>query len=854
MKSITVTLSAPQILVGATAQASALLVDASGSAITDRIPTWTSLAPAIVSVTSTGTITGLQAGGAVVRATSGSATGDATIVVTNPSASGISLSRDTATVFIPNGAVQLIPTVKDLNGGIIRNPTIFWQSTAPLIATVNAQGLVTGVAVGTATILASVDGFSAQTVVTVKATTNSSAPIVVAINPATLRPGGTFTVVGNNFAPTVVGNAVVVDGVTVTVTAATANALSVTLPTNGFSCDPTRTVFLQITVNGLIGGGSAPLQVARVRTLAPGQSVIISSAGDVRCNELPPTGGRYVLSVYNAFRTAVTPGATGSAAVNVRGATGGTLSIAQSAQPRAATLSARPAWHGGAPLIGSQAFGAAMNLQRARDAGDAHARILERNIEYLRANAPAIRARLGVAGRLGASAAPRSAATASQIATIGSITSVKIPNLDAASPCSVNIPISVRTVFVGAHSIIVEDTASTFNGKATLQGQMNASYATLGQEFESVMYPLLTGNFGNPLVLDAQLSGTGKVVMVFSPRVNAMQQGRVQGFTVTCDFQTVAQAPSSNVGEYFYALVPTSPGTGYADTETRDSWLHNVRATIVHEVKHLVQFGERLARGLSFEELSWEEGMARNVEELYARTFYGTLTKQNTTYAASVGCDLRFASATPPQCVNRPLLMLRHFDALYQYLGGPEGLSPLGRAFGADATFYASAWSIERWANDHFAASESQFLKDWTVSTATGVANLEARTSHAWEEMLGEWSLALYLDDAPGFVPENPRLRFPSWNLPDMWLGLCTDEGPCANPNTFPQFYPRANPFQPRLLSFGTFAVNTPAIAGGSFSILDISGTQPGSQVIEVRSLTGGDPASTIRLAIVRVQ
>jgi hypothetical protein len=845
VKTITVTLT-PQILVGATAQATAVLVDADGVPVIDRRPTWTSLTPAVVSVSPTGVVTGLQAGGAAVRASSGAASGDAPIVVTNPRASSITFSRDTATVFIPNGAVQVIATVKDETGNIIAIPTIFWQSTAPLIATVNGQGLVTGLAGGTATIKASIDGQTAQMVVTVKATPNISAPVVVGINPGTLRPGGTFTVVGNNFGATIAGNVVVVDGVPVTVNAATTSALSVTLPTAGFSCDPTRTVFLQITANGLIGGGSAPLRVANVRTLLPGQSVVVSAPAEVRCNELSQTGGRYVVSVYNAYRSTVLPSAAGNASVVVRGAIGAALASATASRV-AAPATARRSWTGAVPLLGSQAFDAFSGLLRDREVQAAHHRLLERNIDYLRASAPALRARFALPR-------PLAVTTASQLATIGAVTQLKVPNLDASSPCSANTPVGVRTVFVGTHSIIVEDTISSFNGKPTLQGQMNTTFTQLGQEFENVMWPILAGSFGNPLALDAQLSGTEKVVMVFSPRVNAMQQGRVQGFVVTCDFQTVAQAPSSNVGEYFYASVPTSAGTGYADPETRDSWLRNVRATVIHEVKHLVQFAERLSRSLPFEEVSWEEGMARNVEELYARTFYGTLATQNTIYAASVGCDLRFTFSSPPQCANRPLLMLRHFDALYQYLSAPEGLSPLGRTFASDATFYASAWSIERWANDHFGTNESQFLKDWTVSPVTGVQNLEARTGRPWEESVGEWSLALYLDDDPTFTPENPRLRFPSWNLRDIWLGLCSDEGPCASPATVPQFYPRANPFQPRLLSFGAFTVNNVSLAGGTFTIFELTGPQIGNQVFEIRSATGGDPASTIRLAIARVQ
>jgi hypothetical protein len=198
--------------------------------------------------------------------------------------------------------------------------------------------------------------------------------------------------------------------------------------------------------------------------------------------------------------------------------------------------------------------------------------------------------------------------------------------------------------------------------------------------------------------------------------------------------------------------------------------------------------------------------------------------------------------------------MFRHFDALYQYLSTPEQLSPLGRTFASDQTFYGSVWSILRWADDNFATSEPQFLHDFTVSPVTGVPNLEARTGHPWEESLGEWSLALYLDDLPGFTPANARIAMPSWNLPDIFQGMCDVLGPCVSTNNTTQLYPRASPFQARTALFGGFTFSINFLAGGSFTIFDVNGPQSGTQLFEVRSAIGGDPPPTFRVAIVRVQ
>ena len=109
-----------------------------------------------------------------------------------------------------------------------------------------------------------------------------------------LRPGGTFTVVGNNFAPTPAGNVVVVDGVPVTVNAATVNALSITLP-DDVSVRAVAPVFIQVTANGSIGGGASTLQVANPRTLAVGQSVVDhrSHAGALQRDSISPAGGTW---------------------------------------------------------------------------------------------------------------------------------------------------------------------------------------------------------------------------------------------------------------------------------------------------------------------------------------------------------------------------------------------------------------------------------------------------------------------------------------------------------------------------------------------------------------------------------
>jgi hypothetical protein len=840
VKSVSITLENAQIFVGATTRATAVLRDVEGNTVSDRLPTWTSLTPSVVTVSATGDITGLQAGTGQVRAASGSASADVTILVRNPLAGTFRLARDTATLVVPGGSVQAIPSVTDEAGRPVTNPNITWASSQPLVASVNVAGLVTAVASGSAYITGSIDGLTATLTVTVRPAPNAAAPTVVSIVPSILRPGGAYTVTGTNFGATPGANQVLADGMTASVQTASPTQLTIVLPTTGFTCEPARNGFLQVTAGGLVGGVAAPLQVGTRRALLVGQSFVVTAASDVRCNELVPASGRWVVSLYNATRATVSPSAPAGVQFAIRG-----LTTAPGAAPQRAPAIEMLRTPPSATLLAA----ARATPDRARAA--AHEDLLERNLAAARQGPRASGAApASVRAGLGVRSVPNT-----QVTTLGAITNVKLPNLDAADFCVSNVPIGVRTAFVGAHSVILEDTTSTFNARPTLKGQMDDYFRRLGEEFEEEMWPILTGAFGNPLAMDPQLGGPGKVVMVFSPRINAMQHGNVVGFVASCDLFPVSQRPSSNTGAFFYAIVPTSTASGYTNSETRDQWLRLLRATVIHEVRHVTSFAERTSRGLALEDASWEEGAARIAEEMYARRVYGKLLpRANMTYAQTLGCDIHYLDGTAG-CADRPILMLRHFDGLYGYMASPEIYSPLGRTFSGEVAFYAGAWSMLRWAADHFGTLESQFFRDFTFSAVTGSANIEARTGRFWEESLGEWSLAMYLDDLSGYAPLAERMKFPSWNLADIWAGMCADLGPCRDPTNPVQIYGRNTPFLPRTRAFGNFLLGVGTMAGGGFTILDLTGPSAASQVIELKSLIGtADPPSTLRIAIARVR
>jgi uncharacterized protein YjdB len=134
---------------------------------TNKKVIWNSSNTSIVTVDSTGLLTAMANGTATVLVTTadGSFTASSAITVANVSVTGVSVSPMTDTIFI--GAIsQLTATLAPLHP---TNKSITWSTSNAAVATVNAKGVVSGIAIGTATItVTSADGsFTATTAVTV---------------------------------------------------------------------------------------------------------------------------------------------------------------------------------------------------------------------------------------------------------------------------------------------------------------------------------------------------------------------------------------------------------------------------------------------------------------------------------------------------------------------------------------------------------------------------------------------------------------------------------------------------------------------------------------------------------------
>lgn len=667
-----------------------------------------------------------------------------------------------------------------------------------------------GPALGTNTMTATATGLTGSPVTFTATGSNVS---MSAVTPATLTSGVSATISGTGFSATAASNAVTIDGVPATVAAASATSLTVTVPT--LPCTPAHDAVVSLSVSG----GAAvtrnhPVQAATLRSLTAGQSVILTTAAESRCNELGNTGGLYYVSVYNSNTTYSASGA----AFELKGTPGAASIVANS---NVVTPPKR--------IVPS-----VLRAPTPEDLADrAHVDLLERNVEFLRQNGPLLRS--ARAARLQAQPVPVGVTPAS---AVGDVVQIRLPNLNL-SFCSNYIDLTGRVTYVGTHSIIVEDNTNP------LAGTIDTTYAQIGTEFDNVMYPILETNFGDPIKNDATLDANGRIVMVFSRKVSD-NFPNIAGFVVSCDFFPRATTPSSNVGEYFYATAPKVAGT-ISDTATPPRWRWSMRATIIHEVKHIVSFGERIARngGTAFEQSWLEETLARVSEELYERARYSFAQRANIGYGSA-------ANPVGPYCgVRLSCGQARGIVRVFEELGAkwylaPHDYSPLGRIDASDFSFYATGWSIVRYALDASAGADATILKAMTQEpTKTGVANFDAQMGSTFATTLPKWILSMVLDDYPAFTAADATLKQPSWDFRNTFAGYKTD---------FPSASFAAWPLIPISSSFGTFT-NGASVRPGAAAVVQLSGAQTAKQVLELKA-SGSSAAAPaeLRIAIVRVQ
>ncbi len=162
---------------GETVQLAATVLDQNGQPVTGAVVTWTSSDEAVATVNNQGLVTAVMNGTAMITARSGTASTSITVTVMQ-TAGTITIEPMTATLMALGETVQLAATVLDQNSQPVADTVVIWQSSDKAVATVSADGLVTGVGNGTATITARSGSAFAEIEITVR---SSDKDVLVAL-------------------------------------------------------------------------------------------------------------------------------------------------------------------------------------------------------------------------------------------------------------------------------------------------------------------------------------------------------------------------------------------------------------------------------------------------------------------------------------------------------------------------------------------------------------------------------------------------------------------------------------------------------------------------------------------------
>ncbi|MEO8624408.1 MAG: Ig-like domain-containing protein, partial [bacterium] len=177
--SLTVTLGEySATTVGQTTQATARVLNATGTEILGAPVTWVSTDERIATINGLGNVTARSTGIVTITGTTGTVSGTATYTVASVSVASVAtvaLSTTTNPLTV-GGASQSTATLRDASGNLLSNRLVTWSSSNAGVATVDAAGMVQSVSAGSATITAVSEG----KVGTLPMSVVAAAPVAVA--------------------------------------------------------------------------------------------------------------------------------------------------------------------------------------------------------------------------------------------------------------------------------------------------------------------------------------------------------------------------------------------------------------------------------------------------------------------------------------------------------------------------------------------------------------------------------------------------------------------------------------------------------------------------------------------------
>ncbi len=177
--------------VGQTTQLSATLEDATGNVLSGRVVAWSTSNSAAATVSPQGLVTAVAKGVATITATSEGKSGTADVTTMNVAVGSVSVQPQNPSLTLRSSG-QLAAIVRDVNGNVVTDRVVTWSTSNATFVGVSSSGLITGIALGSATITATSEGKSGTTIVTVVPAPASVSVVVVQPARDTMLPSTTF--------------------------------------------------------------------------------------------------------------------------------------------------------------------------------------------------------------------------------------------------------------------------------------------------------------------------------------------------------------------------------------------------------------------------------------------------------------------------------------------------------------------------------------------------------------------------------------------------------------------------------------------------------------------------------------
>jgi hypothetical protein len=272
---------------GDTVQLTAVARDQFGDLMTGTTATWSSSAPTVATVSTTGLLQALAGGSVTITATVSGVSGTLALTITPRVTTTVTVSSPTLSLAVGE-TVQLAVVARDQFGDVIPGKSATWSVSDARVATISPSGLLQAVAPGTVVATATIDAVPGSLTLTVVPGTVAS----VIVSAPTLTPKEGDAVQLTAVARDQFGD--IVPGVTATWSVSDANLAAIST-TGLLQTYATGTVQARATVAGVTGAVSLTVSAIKVSVTFGAKEVVFDYTTD-RCEDLdlPDQPARFV--------------------------------------------------------------------------------------------------------------------------------------------------------------------------------------------------------------------------------------------------------------------------------------------------------------------------------------------------------------------------------------------------------------------------------------------------------------------------------------------------------------------------------------------------------------------------------